>query len=56
MTEESQKTIEQRESIKLMKMSKGYNWEIKGIGELDEKLVEKIKKIDKELKDIFIEK
>ena len=47
---------EQKPSIKLMKMSKGYQWEIKGYGDLDKKLVEKIKDIDKQLNDTFGEK
>ncbi len=44
---------EQKPSIKLMKMSKGYQWEIKGYGDLDKELVEKIKEIDKQLKENF---
>ena len=51
---EENKIVEQKPSIKLMKMSKGYNWEIKGYGELDDALVESIKKIDAELKASFI--
>lgn len=37
--------VEQRESIKLIKMTKGYNWEIRVLS-LD---VEKIKKINEQL-------
>lgn len=44
---------EQKPSIKLMKMSKGYQWEIKDYGNLDEKLVEKITKIDTSLRAKF---
>ena len=51
---EENKIIEQKPSIKLMKMSKGYNWEIKGYGELDETLVKTIEKIDTQLKKIFL--
>ena len=48
MSETSEKTeiiLEQKETIKLMKMSKGYQWEVK-ITDLD---VEKLAKINDDL-------
>ena len=46
--------IEQKESIKLSKMSKGYNWEIKLLagesGIIDTQL-ERLEKIDKEMQE-----
>ncbi len=57
--------IEQKESIKLMKMSKGYQWEIKLLGEgkrgsindglfIDDNLViKRLEKLDKELREKF---
>jgi len=40
----------QKESIKLSKMSKGYQWEIKVIEEqADEKLIERLDKLNKAL-------
>jgi hypothetical protein len=46
-------TIVSKESIKLIKLSKGYNWEIKIIGSEDGKFTvadfEKLKKINEEL-------
>ena len=56
MTEE-QKPIEQRELIKLMKMSKGYNWEIKLLGNpnLSAETVIILQDLDNQLRKKFIE-
>ena len=46
---DEQPIIEQKESVKLSKMSKGnYNWEIKLLGNPEEQL-ERLKKINDEL-------
>ena len=47
---------EQKESIKLMKMSKGYNWEIKiFITHEDKDAIERIKRLDNDLRLIYSE-
>ncbi len=60
--------ILQRESIKLMKMSKGYNWEIKVLPStikgsiqninltLGDKEIERLEQIDKQLREKYGEK
>lgn len=48
--ENNEPIIQQKESIKLMKMSKGYNWEIRVIDDDIEKQMERLERIDKELK------
>jgi len=54
----NQSIIEQKESIKLMKMSKGYNWEIKllpmdsFIGKTD---VDRLEELNNEIKKRFME-
>jgi hypothetical protein len=54
----NQSIIEQKESIKLMKMSKGYNWEIKllpvnvSIGKTD---VDRLEELNNEIKKRFME-
>jgi len=45
---DEQPIIEQKEKIKLMKMSKGFNWEIVLLGTPEEQL-ERLKKINDEL-------
>ncbi len=48
--------INQKESIKLMKMSKGYNWEIKlFIGEpgVEVRIVKRLELFDKDLREKF---
>jgi len=53
----NQSIIEQKESIKLMKMSKGYNWEIKllpvnvSIGKTD---VDRLEELNNEIKKRFM--
>ena len=42
---------ENQESIKLCKMSKGYNWEIKLYGKKAEDLIERIAEIDKKVRE-----
>ena len=42
-------TIEQKERVKIFKMSKGYNWEISLLGPPEEQL-ERLDKINNELK------
>ena len=44
-----EKQIEQKESVKLMKMSKGYQWEIKLLGDIDDKQLERLGKINQDL-------
>ncbi len=54
--------VEQKESVKLMRMSKGYQWEIKVFIDLDMKtdrpddktVIERIKQIDEELRKTYI--
>ena len=47
---------EQKESLKLSKMSKGYNWEIKiFITNEDKDAVERIKRLDEDLRQIYSE-
>jgi len=54
----NQSIIEQKESIKLMKMSKGYNWEIKllpvniSIGKID---VDRLEELNNDMKKRFME-
>jgi len=49
----------QKESVKLMKMSKGYNWEIKLLGrdeddgELKEEHLKRLEEIDKSLREKY---
>ena len=43
----------QQPSVKLMKMSKGYNWEIKIYGDNIEEILKKIKDTDDKLKEIY---
>ena len=38
--------FEQREGIKLTRNSKGYTWEIKLVGDLDDKQIERLDKIN----------
>jgi len=47
--------VEQKESVKLSKMSKGYNWEIKIIGNpiFDDGALKRLEEIDKKLKEKF---
>jgi len=47
--------LNQKESIKLSKMSKGYNWEIKLIGNpvLDDKVFERLKALDDKMRTYY---
>ena len=46
--------LDQKESIKLMKMSKGYQWEIKVLHELvGAETLERLKQIDKVLRETY---
>jgi len=47
---------EQKESIKLCKMSKGYNWEIKLLGNpvLDSGVTKMLEDLDKDLRERFL--
>ncbi len=46
--------IQQKESIKLMKMSKGYQWEIKLLDfEKDKDVIKRLENIDKELREKY---
>jgi len=43
----------QQPSVKLMKMSKGYNWEIKIYGDDMEEILRKVKDTDDKLKELY---
>ena len=43
----------QQTSIKLMKMSKGYNWEIKFYGDDVAEILKKINETDSKLKELY---
>jgi len=46
--------LDQKESIKLMKMSKGYQWEIKVLHELvGAETLERLKQIDMALREVY---
>jgi hypothetical protein len=49
---EEQSIIEQKERVKLIKMSKGYNWEISLLGPPEE-MLERLEKINKELEEKY---
>ena len=54
--EEIIKVVQQRENIKLMKMSKGFQWEIrvlKNDGETDEQLLARMDKLNKYLEENY---
>ena len=45
---------EHKESIKLMKMSKSYQWEIKLLGEsVNEETIKKLKELDGKLRELY---
>jgi hypothetical protein len=46
-------SIQQKNSIKLMKMSKGYNWEIKVISDNPDEIIPKIEELNKRLKILY---
>lgn len=46
--------LEQKESLKLMRMSKGYQWEIKIFIADDKSAIERIERLDNDLKKIYI--
>ena len=46
--------VEQKESVKLMRMSKGYQWEIKVFIEDDKSVIERIEELDKKLRQTYI--
>ena len=46
--------FEPQESIKLMRMSKGYQWEIKIFIADDKSVIERIERLDKDLRKIYI--
>ena len=50
--------IQQKESVKLMKMSKGYQWEIKLLGNdiVSDFEIKRLEQLDKELKEKFGDK
>ncbi|KKK80336.1 hypothetical protein LCGC14_2824520 [marine sediment metagenome] len=45
---------EQKESLKLSKMSKGYQWEIKIFIEDDKSVIQRLEGLDRDLKRIYI--
>lgn len=45
-------TIKQEESLKIEKNSKGYNWEFKLLGKVED-IIERAEKIDKDLQSKF---
>ena len=46
--------FEPQESIKLMRMSKGYQWEIRIFIADDKSVIERIERLDKDLRKIYI--
>ena len=54
MTEENIIPI-QKENVKLSKMSKGYNWEIRLVGDdkINSDLIERLDKLNEQMKDKF---
>ncbi len=54
MTNEEIPIVEQKESIKLMRMSKGYQWEIKIFIEDDKSVIQRLEGLDRDLKRIYI--
>ena len=52
---EEQIKIEQKESIKLTKNTKGYNWEIKTFIIGDDETIQRLEELDNKLKDKFQE-
>ena len=58
MVNEELPPVEQKESIKLMRMSKGYQWEIKllineELTSPDETIIKRLEQLDKDLKAIY---
>lgn len=45
---------EQKESIKLMRMSKGYQWEIKVFIGDDKSVIKRVKGLDEDLRKIYL--
>lgn len=45
--------IEQKESIKLTKMTKGYNWEIKLIGVLDAEQMTRLEELNQKMEEDY---
>jgi len=54
MEEMKEYGFEPQESIKLMRMSKGYQWEIKIFIADDKSVIERIERLDKDLRKIYI--
>lgn len=53
---EDKKPELQEESVKLMKMSKGYNWEIKLVGIINDFQLARLEAIDERIKEKFGDK
>lgn len=45
--------IEQRESIKLTKLTKGFNWEIKLVGDNNDSQLDRLKKLNEKMEDEY---
>jgi len=54
MEEMKEYGFEPQESIKLMRMSKGYQWEIRIFIADDKSVIERIERLDKDLRKIYI--
>lgn len=48
-TTEAVKLATDKESIKLFKNTKNYNWELKILGNIDDKLLDRLEKINNEM-------
>lgn len=53
INEDLLKSIKQEESLKLIKMTKGYNWEIKLVGSIDEKRLKRLEEINTKLQETY---
>ena len=44
---------EQKESLKLFKLTKGFNWEIKLVGNVDDIQIERLKKLNQKMEEEY---
>lgn len=44
---------EQKESLKLFKLTKGFNWEIKLVGNIDDAQIERLKNLNQKMQEEY---